>query len=195
MSKTKLSQWAKKQGVCYRTAWNWVTENKFPGKIEKTPSGSFFVIENEGNNEDIITTETCVVYGRVSSRDKKSDLESQITLCQQFAISKGWKIEKVYKEIASGMNDNRKFLNEILENPPQKLVVLHKDRLTRFGFNYIEILMKKLGCEVVVINLEDNKQDDIMKDLVAIITSFCCRLYGARRGQKKALELKETLNS
>jgi predicted site-specific integrase-resolvase len=57
------------------------------------------------------------------------------------------------------------FLNQILENPPTKLVVLHKDRLTRFGFHYLEKLLKKLGCEVIVINSEENKQDDIMKDL------------------------------
>lgn len=190
MRKIKLSQWAKQQGICYRTAWNWINENRFPCKIEKTPSGSFFVIEDEPANK----IDSCVIYGRVSSANKKSDLTAQIKLCEQFVISKGWKIDKIYKEVASGMNDNRKFLNQILENPPTKLVVLHKDRLTRFGFHYLEKLLKKLGCEVIVINSEENKQDDIMKDLIAIITSFCCRLYGARRGQKKASELKATLN-
>ena len=121
-------------------------------------------------------------------------MDAQIKLCEQFAIAKGWIITKTFKEIASGMNDDRKMLNQILENPPSKLIVLHKDRLTRFGFNYIEKLLKKLKCELIVINPEQNKQDDIMKDLVAIITSFCCRLYGARRGQKKASELKAKLN-
>lgn len=190
MKRIKLSQWAKQQGVCYRTAWNWINENKLPVKFEKTPSGSFFIIEDECSQ----SIESCIVYGRVSSSNKKEDLDAQIKLCEQFAIAKGWIITKTFKEIASGMNDDRKMLNQILENPPSKLIVLHKDRLTRFGFNYIEKLLKKLKCELIVINPEQNKQDDIMKDLVAIITSFCCRLYGARRGQKKASELKAKLN-
>ena len=139
--------------------------------------------------------ESVVIYGRVSSPNKKQDLESQIQLCEQFCIAKGWNISKTYKEIASGMNDNRKFLNKILESPPTKLIVLHKDRLTRFGFNYISKLLNHVDCEVVVINNNSSNDEDILKDFIAIITSFCCRLYGARRGQSKAIKLKEQLNT
>jgi len=185
----KLSTWAKKQGISYRTAWQWVKDNKLPVPFNITESGSIFVNESLPNN----IKERVVIYGRVSSANKKSDLESQIKLCEQFCIAKGWTVDKTYKEIASGMNDNRKMLNLIMETPPTKLVVLHKDRLTRFGFNYISKLLKNLNCEVVVINNNDNSSDDILKDFISIITSFCCRLYGLRRGQSKALKVKELL--
>lgn len=181
----KLSEWAKKKGVTYRTAWQWFKDGKINSDVEITESGSIFINEKVSDIKSNV-----IIYGRVSSANKKADLDNQIKLCESFCISKGWSIESSYKEIASGMNDNRKILNKILENPPKKLVVLYKDRLTRFGFNYIKNLLSKLGCEVVVINSTDNDQDDLLKDFVAIITSFCCRLYGARRGQSKALKIK-----
>lgn len=68
----------------------------------------------------------------------------------------------------------------------------YKDRLTRFGFNYFDILLPKIGCELVVINKDEEDKPDLMKDLVAIITSFCCRLYGLRRGKGKAKEVTTT---
>jgi predicted site-specific integrase-resolvase len=77
--------------------------------------------------------------------------------------------------------------------PPGRLVVSYKDRLTRFGFNYLEVLLKRLGWEIVVIHRDKEEKEDLMKDLIAIITSFCCRLYGLRRGHKKAKEIEEKM--
>ncbi len=93
------------------------------------------------------------------------------------------------------MNDNRPRLNLILDNPSNKLVVLYKDRLTRFGFNYIEKLLKSKKCELIVINQNKTEEEDLLKDFIAIITSFCCRMYGARRGQSKALRMKQELKT
>jgi predicted site-specific integrase-resolvase len=188
---TKLSVWAKRQGITYRTAWGWYKNNKLPVEVQVTKTGSIFVVDEP----TIKKNKGVVIYGRVSSSNKKVDLDNQIKLCEQFCIAKGWEIKKTFKEIASGMNDNRKFLNAILENPPEILVVLHKDRLTRFGFNYIKTLLGKLNCTIVVINNNDTDNEDILKDFIAIITSFCCRLYGMRRGQSKALKLKEELKN
>jgi len=130
------------------------------------------------------------VYSRVSSHNKKGDLERQEKRCVAFSEANGWPIEKTFREIASGMNDNRKQLNRVFDIEPGRLVVEHKDRLTRFGFRYLEVLMGKMGWEIVVINRDEDDKDDLMKDLVAVITSFCCRLYGLRRGQSKAKEIK-----
>jgi len=187
----KLSEWAKQQGIGYRTAWQWVQDNNMPVDFEITKTGSIFVKPEPLQYKKPTSV---VIYGRVSSSNKKGDLESQIKLCEQFCIAKGWTIDKTYKEIASGMNDNRKFLNKILDTPPTKLVVLHKDRLTRFGFNYLNKLLKHVNCEVVVVNNNESSDEDLLKDFIAVITSFCCRLYGARRGQAKALKLKTELN-
>jgi len=91
------------------------------------------------------------------------------------------------------MNENRPKLNKILEQNNINLVVLYKDRLTRFGFNYINQLVEAKGGKIIIINAVNNDEEDLLKDFIAIITSFCCRLYGARRGQKTAKKIKETI--
>jgi predicted site-specific integrase-resolvase len=190
----KLSDWAKQNGVTYRTAWNWFKAGKLPCKAIKTETDAILV-EIEPENRIEAKTERIYVYARVSSAQKKEDLKSQAALCEQFCITNGWQVAKTFKEIASGMNDDRKMLNQILESPPDKLVVLYKDRLTRFGFNYLDKTLSKLGCKIVVINQNPDTQEDIVKDFIAVITSFCCRLYGARRGQAKALKIKKELQN
>lgn len=190
--KLKLSDWAIKNGVSYQTAWNWFNSKKMPVSAIQTSTGTILV-------EDVTTPTNKInntyIYARVSSSNKKQDLENQLKLCENFCMANGWTVEKSFKEIASGMNDNRKKLNFILQNPPTKLVILHKDRLTRFGFNYIETLLKHVGCELIVINRDLEDESDILKDFIVIITSFCCRLYGARIGQSKALKMKEQLKN
>jgi len=155
----------------------------------RTPSGSIIVTPDKIINEVLPT----YIYSRVSSHNKQGDLITQIELCETFCISKGWEITKIFKEIASGMNDSRKQLLKLFSMPPGRLVVSYKDRLTRFGFNYLETLLTKMGWEIVVIHRDKEEKDDLMQDLVAIITSFCCRLYGLRRGHKKAKEIKEQI--
>ena len=186
----KLSQWAKKQGIHYRTAWVWFNEGKLPVKASKTPSGTILVEDEpvSNNREKIV-----YIYGRVSSNDKKLDLENQIKLCEQYCIGKGLVVNKILKEVASGMNDNRKKLNQVFQEKPDILVVLYKDRLTRFGFNYLKTLFPMIGVQLIVINENDTEREDLLKDFVAIITSFYCRLYGSRRGQSKALNIKNEL--
>lgn len=77
-----------------------------------------------------------------------------------------------------------------MEDKPTRIIVENKDRLTRFGFNYIE----RLGnFEIIVVNDGDSGEDDLKKDLISVITSFCCRLYGMRRGHAKAKMIKDEL--
>lgn len=161
-------------------------------RSEQLISGTILVYPNEDVNAKIDKT---FVYARVSSYLKKSDLISQAELCEQYCMARGWRVDKVFKEIASGMNDNRPKLNKILEQENVRVVCLHKDRLTRFGFNYIVRLITYRGGLLEIINTEKTDEDDLLKDFIAIITSFCCRLYGARRGQSKALNLKGELKS
>ena len=91
------------------------------------------------------------------------------------------------------MNDNRLQLWKMLDSNPTIIVVENKDRLTRFGFYYLQKLLEKQGCKVEVMNLDQEDETDLIKDLVSIITSFCCRLYGIRRAQNKIKKIKETL--
>ena len=189
----KLSEWAKIQGIHYVTAWNWFKFGLLPVRAIKTPTGSIFVYEDVdsiGNNKPA----NVVIYCRVSNQSRKAELEYQVERCVSYANAKGLQITKIYKEVASGMNDNRKELWKMLDSEPTMIVVENKDRLTRFGFNYLEKLLSKQGCLLNVINPNKDDEEDLIKDLVSIITSFCCRLYGLRRSKNKVIKIKEILN-
>jgi putative resolvase len=92
----------------------------------------------------------------------------------------------VVKEIGCGVNDARPKLLKLLVDPSVTLIVVeHQDRLTRFGFNYMEQLLKMQGRKIEVINLAENGKEDLVQDFVRIVTSFCARLYGQRRSKRK----------
>jgi predicted site-specific integrase-resolvase len=110
----------------------------------------------------------------------------------QFCNAKGWCVHEVVKECASGLNDCRPKLQKILKaRRATKIVVEHKDRLTRFGFEYIKILFPE--CEIVIVNNTEDK-NDLMQDFVSLVTSFCVRLYGQRRTKRSTKKLINTLN-
>jgi predicted site-specific integrase-resolvase len=187
----KLSEYALKYNVTYKTAWNWYKNGKIPNII-KTPSGNIVILENkvnEDNKQDYIVT-----YARVSSSQNKDNLITQSDRLQQFCLANGWIINENIKEIGSGVNDKRKKLQLLLNNDKiTKIVIEHKDRLTRFGFNYLEILLSRVGCEIIVINNTDNDKDDLMQDLISIITSFTARYYGLRRSKRKTEQIIKNL--
>lgn len=183
----KLSEYAKKLGVKYQTAWGWYRDGKIPGAYQ-LETGTIIVPDDEDGKEEKV-----VVYARVSSSENKSNLDSQAKRVSDFCAANGWIINSVVKECASGVNDNRPKLNKILKDKSvTKIVVEHKDRLTRFGFSYIEILF---DGEIIVINNAENSEDDIVQDFVSIITSFCARIYGKRRSRRKTEKIIEELNS
>jgi putative resolvase len=186
----KLSHWAKNQGISYKTAHNWFRDNKLPVKSYQTKSGTIIV----ENTNVIDENKGLAIYTRVSSNDKKDDLKRQIERCQEFCFNKGFQVDKVFKEVASGMNDNRKELNKLLEIKYKYIVIEHKDRLTRFGFNYLETLLSRLGTEIIVINRDKEDETDLIKDFISIITSYCCRLYGMRRCKTKKEKILEVIN-
>lgn len=138
--------------------------------------------------------ESVVIYCRVSSTENKTNLESQRKRLEEFCCAKGYKVSKVICEFGSGLNDNRPKLNKLLEESNfTKLVVEHKDRLTRFGFNYIKTLLKTKNIEIEVVNLSDDNEENLIEDFVSVITSFCARIYGKRRSKRKTEELIESL--
>lgn len=184
----KLSKWCEKQGIHYNTGVKWFHEGRIPN-ARQMDTGTILIDEEIKNNN-----KNNVIYCRVSNQLKKEELNYQIERCEQFCLAKGIEINKIYKEVASGMNDNRKELWKMLDLNPSCIIIENKDRLTRFGFNYIEKLLNKLGCEVIVINRDKESETDLIKDLVSIITSFCCRLYGLHKGNNKIKKIKEIIN-
>ena len=137
-----------------------------------------------------------VIYARVSNTTQADDLSRQIEIVKSYAISNGFKIDKVYKEIASGMNENRKELNsmlrEIFAGNVNKVFVSYKDRLTRFGFDYFKNIFAEFGVEIVVIDeLEETNFDfqrELSNDLISIIHNFSIKLYSNKRKKLKEIE-------
>jgi predicted site-specific integrase-resolvase len=178
----KLSTWAKKEGVCYRTAWNWFKNGTLPVNAEQTPTGTILIKEDNR----ILNAERVVIYCRVSNHSRREELSFQVKRCEDFCSANGWSLDKVYKEVASGLNDNRKEFWKALDSNPSKIIVENKDRLTRFGFNYLDKLLKERGTQIIVIHRDKEDEADLLKDMVSILYSFCARLYGLRRAYAKA---------
>jgi len=186
----KLSDWAKLQGISYLTAYKWFKSGKIPNAKQYDTGTILISLEKE----NISDNNSCVIYCRVSNQSRKKELEYQVQRCEDFARSKGLSVNKIYKEVASGMNDKRRELLKMIDSNPKIIIVENKDRLTRFGFNFLEKLLSKLDCKIIVINYDKEDEVDLIKDLVSIITSFCCRLYGLRRSKNKINKIKKILN-
>jgi len=177
----KLSEYAKLHSVTYRTAWNWYKAGKTRNAFKDEYGNVLVKVEVESNIENKVA-----IYARVSSNENKSNLESQAERLKQYATAKGYQIIYVVKEVGSGVNDNRKKLLNLLEKDDYGiLLVEHKDRLTRFGFNYIKTLLKRNKQRIEVVNEAEDVKSDLMQDLVSIIYSFSARMYGLRRSKRK----------
>ena len=184
----KLSAYAKKLGVSYRTVWRLYKSNKL--NAYALPTGTIIVRDDTVTN---LPDKVCI-YARVSSSENKSNLEKQATRLQEYAIAKGYQIHKVIKEIGSGVNDNRKQLLKLLKNKEHKIIIVeHKDRLTRFGFNYLSLLAEEQGKSIEVVNESGDEKTDLIQDFISIITSFCARLYGLRRSKRKTEKIIKEL--
>jgi len=175
----RLKEYAKKHGITYQTAWNHFKAGKIK-EAYKLESGTVIVPEKENNG----LPNKAIVYARVSSYQQKDDLDRQLKRLEEFANANGKIIYKSIKEIGSGLNDNRQKLNAILlKKDYNEIIIEHKDRITRFGFNYIQMLCEEQGKKITIINQNENK-NDLIQDFVSVITSFCARIYGNRRSNK-----------
>jgi predicted site-specific integrase-resolvase len=185
----KLSQWAKKKNIHYRTAWEHYRCGKIPGAYQLETGTILVPDEIKDIKEEFIVT-----YARVSSSENKSNLERQSERLIQFCNARGWQTHLNIKEIGSGLNDSRPKLNKVLKDGKlTKLVVEHKDRLARFGVKYIELICYHIDCELIILNKQANDKEDLVQDFVSVITSFCARLYGQRRNKRKTEQLIKEL--
>jgi predicted site-specific integrase-resolvase len=113
---------------------------------------------------------------------------------REYCVKNGIKLNEVYSEIASGMNEDRKrfneLINEVITGNISKIFISYKDRLTRFGFNYFEKLFEKFGCIIEVLNSTDEKtyEEELTEDLISIIHHFSMKMYSNRRKQLKEVE-------
>ncbi len=137
-----------------------------------------------------------VVYCRVSSKNQTDDLKSQVKAMQTFCLSAGVAVDEWLEETGGGMNLKRKKFLSIMERIERgeikQLIIGHKDRFVRFGFEYFELFAAQHGCKIVVANQEQlSSQQEMVEDLMAIIHTFSGRLYGLRNYKKKIKEAIE----
>lgn len=192
----KLPDYAKSLGISYKTAWRWWKAGKLPHPARQTETGLVIVDYAPSSVKPQTVTTRAAIYSRVSSSENKDNLERQADRLIEYSIAKGYQVVFVVKEVGSGLNDNRKKLEQLLiDGGYEILVVEHKDRLARFGVNYIDVLLKKLGVTLEIVNLAENGKDELMQDLVAIVTSFAARLYGQRRAKRQTEKIISELKA
>lgn len=183
----RLRDYAKKAGVHYRTAYRWFKAGKLRGYQMDT--GTIIITEDQP-----AVAQRTAVYARVSSSENKHNLDTQAERLVRYCEAKGYQIDRVVKEVGSGVNDGRKkFLSLLADEQVTRIVVEHKDRATRFGFRYIETLLEQQGRVIEVVNLAEHEREGLLDDLVAVVYSFCARLYGERRGQRKTERITREL--
>jgi predicted site-specific integrase-resolvase len=153
------------------------------------PTGTIIINEEKDTDEFPIKV---AVYARVSSNENK--VNRQVERLLLYSNAKGYKVEKIVKEIGSGLNDKRpKLENLLLDKTISVIVVEHKDRLSRFGLNYIEKLLEMQKRKIEIINNSGTDKEDLMQDFVSIITLFTARLYGLRRSKRKTEKIIKEL--
>ncbi|MEV0897800.1 IS607 family transposase [Actinoplanes sp. NPDC049802] len=183
----------KRIGRSVSTVRRWELEGRI--SVERTPSGQRYFDDSDVRavlqpGFEAATRRT-VVYCRVSSPGQKDDLASQVTSMEQFCLARGLAVDEWVNEIGGGMDLRRKkfltVMDAIETGDIGVLVVAHKDRLARFGFgfDYLEHVAAHNGCEIIVANQESlSPQRELVEDLLAIVHTFSCRLYGLRRYEK-----------
>jgi putative resolvase len=177
----KLSTYAKQLGISYSTAWRMWKRGEIAGY--QLVSGT--VIVNQPEQEGHVTRKVAI-YARVSNSESKKNLDTQAERLVAWCMMQGWSGVQVVKECGSGVNDQRPRFLALLADPSiTHIVVEHKDRASRFGVAYIQTLLAIQQRELVVVNSAQTAEEDLMSDLVSIITSFVARLYGRRRAKRK----------
>ena len=181
-----IGQFAKAIGKTTKTLRNWDKNGKLkPVRVEDT--GYRYYSQEQLNHFLGLKLEKqinkkIIGYCRVSSHKQKDDLERQIENIKTYMYAKGYQFE-IITDIGSGINYNKKGLNQIIDmvtnSEVEKIVVLYKDRLIRFGYELID-------------NTEKTEQQELVEDLVQIVTVFSCRLQGKRANKAKKM-IKELI--
>lgn len=182
----RINEFAKRIGRSVQTVRRWETEGKLVAK--RLPSGQRYFDESDVRAMfgRAPTKRDVVVYCRVSGAGQKDDLASQVAAMQTFCLASGVAVDQWIEEVGGGMNFKRKhflaLVDRIQRGEVSKLLVAHKDRLMRFGFEIFAHIADQSGCEVVVVNQEAHSpQQEMVEDLMAIVHTFSCRLYGMRK--------------
>jgi len=184
-----LANWARRQGISYRTAWRWFHKSQLPRGVtaEQTPTGTILIHDKRDQSAKGRSLET-VVYVRINPREEKRELDRQIDSCRRFCEGRGWVIEKIVRELAPGVGSRRPKLARLIEERTPRLVVATTSVLSRFDFRFYEALWRTLGTELIVVDRSDEigGRGGALEDLTDAINLTCRRHYGPKRGSALA---------
>jgi len=189
-------------GVCVKTLRRWDKSKKIAcfrtiGGHRRFSIKEINRILNRKERDDISgqkeLDKTCAIYCRVSShkQSKRGALDRQIELLKNYAKLNDFKLIRTYKDVGSGLNTNRKGLWRLFQDSKKSqfssVLINYKDRLTRFGYKYLEKYLSEFSVKIICINKLDDKapESELVEDLVAIVHSFSGKLYRMRRTEKK----------
>lgn len=187
---------AKELGVSVKTVRRWADAGKI--RYERSPSGHrrFYISELKrlaSRYPESSDSRITINYARVSSHDQKDDLTRQIKVLESFSSSNGWEFETI-SDLASGLNYQKKglkiLLKRIMKGDVGRLVLTHKDRLLRFGSELVFAMCEEFETEVVIINKSHEEisfEQELVTDMIELITVFSARLYGSRSRKNKKL--------
>lgn len=179
-----LTQWARLQGVHPQTAYRWFREGTLPVPAVRVNSRSVLVFPESA----VVAAAAFGLYARVSSHDQKSDLDRQVARLSAWAAQAGGQVVRVEAEVGSGMNGSRSKVRRLLADPRVSVVVVeHRDRLGRMNTELVEAALSAHGRRLVVLD-DGEVDDDLVRDMVEVLTSFCARLYGRRSARNRALK-------
>ena len=185
-------QFAEKIGKSVVTLQRWDREKRLIAN--RTPTNRRYYTHNQYLEYLGIAPQNkvgkTVIYSRISNKGQKDDLENQVEFLRQFANGRGLIVDGILTDIGSGLNYNRKNFNSILFSDDIKTIIIaHKDRFVRFGFDWFNMYLESKGMELIVVNNEKlSPQAELIEDLISIIHVFSCRIYGLRKYKKKIRE-------
>jgi putative resolvase len=182
----KLAAWARANGVHPQTAYRWFRQGTMPVPARRLPSGTILV-QVPGSDHNGGLDRRAVLYARVSAHDQRGELDRQVTRLSRWATTQGVTVAEVVTEVGSGLNGRRPKLRRVLADPRAAMIVVeHRDRLARFGVEHLEAALSAQGRRLVMVDPGETS-DDLMGDMIEVLTSFCARLYGRRGARNRAL--------
>ena len=162
----KLSVWAKENGLTYRTAWRMWRDGRLPVPAEQLATGTVLVHPPQAQ-----AAESVALYARVSSGDQKADLERQLGRLAEYASKEKLAVTRSISEIGSGLNGHRTKIMRLLADPTVHVIVVeHRDRLARFGSEYIESALSASGRKLIVVDQSEMK-DDLVQDILSVLSA------------------------
>ena len=185
-------------GVSVKTLQRWDREGIL--KANRSPTDRRYYTYNQYLQFKGVVTEDdnrkVVIYARVSTKNQKDDLQNQVSFLRVFCNARGIIVDECIEDYGSGLNYNRKkwndLLDEVMDNQVKTIIVTHKDRFVRFGYEWFEKFCMKFNTNIVVVNNEElSPQEELVQDIVSILHVFSCRLYGLRKYKKQIREDKE----